>query len=332
MAAPPTCLPEVVLIVEDEVSTGERFHQLNRMLTSEFDKMHRQLITVAKENNELKLLVRSDAQIGNECMVDLSIDPRPDSQSSGTASPQELSEHSLVNPCLASANEDNSETNEDTYENARNTCAANTALNSGGPLGMPVALARSETLEIAKAHPGNDIRHSVSRNDLKSFKCTIKSHLNVKPKYDVTLKYYTTGVIQKVAKSGWFEYVTFTMIIGNAFWIGLETDLNDAEILVEAHPVFIVFEQFFCFFFTWELAVRFLAFEYKMDSMHDAWFVFDCLLVLFMVLETWVLTLVILSIGPGATADLGGASILRLARLLRLCRLLRVARLLRSMP
>lgn len=53
-----------------------------------------------------------------------------------------------------------------------------------------------------------------------------------------------------------------------------------------------------------------------------------------MVAETWLLTIVIAiqSGGDGASADLSGTSVLRVARLFRLTRAVRVARLLRAVP
>mmetsp|Transcript_51374 Transcript_51374/g.130695 ORF Transcript_51374/g.130695 Transcript_51374/m.130695 type:complete len:490 (+) Transcript_51374:2-1471(+) len=51
-----------------------------------------------------------------------------------------------------------------------------------------------------------------------------------------------------------------------------------------------------------------------------------------MVLETWVLTVVMLMSGTAGTGGFGNASILRMARLARLSRMARMARLLRAMP
>merc|ERR1719265_1301878 len=51
-----------------------------------------------------------------------------------------------------------------------------------------------------------------------------------------------------------------------------------------------------------------------------------------MVLETWVMTLVMVMSGGGGGGGMGNASILRIARLLRLSRMARMARLLRAMP
>merc|ERR1719163_1371889 len=51
-----------------------------------------------------------------------------------------------------------------------------------------------------------------------------------------------------------------------------------------------------------------------------------------MVLETWMMSMVMLASGAGGSNPAGNASILRLARLLRLSRMMRMARLLRAMP
>lgn len=82
-----------------------------------------------------------------------------------------------------------------------------------------------------------------------------------------------------------------------------------------------------------ELVIRFGAFKQKLNCLRDAWFVFDLLLVLFMILETWVMTLILWITGEQGTSGLlGNASILRLARLMRLSRLFRMVRLLRFFP
>merc|ERR1712216_89999 len=90
----------------------------------------------------------------------------------------------------------------------------------------------------------------------------------------------------------------------------------------------------FCFFFVTELLIRFGAFKKKLDCFQDAWFVFDSILVIMMVLETWVMTLVILFSAEDSerSSSMGNASVLRIARLLRLSRMTRMARLLRAMP
>jgi len=112
----------------------------------------------------------------------------------------------------------------------------------------------------------------------------------------------------------------------------VDTDKNKAATLIVAHPVFIAAENTFCCYFTLELLIRFMAFRIKRDCLRDAWFVFDSALVIMMVMETWVMSAVLLITDQGSGASLGDASILRLVRLLRLTRMARMARLLRAMP
>jgi hypothetical protein len=118
----------------------------------------------------------------------------------------------------------------------------------------------------------------------------------------------------------------------NAVWIAVDTDFNDSEMLIDAHPVFIVAENAFCLYFSMEWAFRFFAFKLKRSGLKDGWFMFDSLLVFTMVLETWVMTLITLILGGADGSGMGNASILRFFRLFRLSRLARIARLLRAIP
>jgi len=118
----------------------------------------------------------------------------------------------------------------------------------------------------------------------------------------------------------------------NAIWIAVDTDWNKANVLVEAQPQFQIAEHMFCSFFLYEWTVRFLAFAKKRYVLGDAWFIFDSLLVSTMVLETWVMSIVVLCTNSSGTTDLGNASLLRVARLLRLSRMARMARLLQATP
>lgn len=151
-----------------------------------------------------------------------------------------------------------------------------------------------------------------------------------KEEYNVTNFYNKDGIWQSVARKPFFENCTLVVIVLNAAWIAVDTELNDAEVLIEAPMVFQVVENLFCLYFTGEILVRFAAFASKRDCVKDAWFVFDSLLVTTMVLETWVLTLVLLL--SGISSSSGNASILRIGRLMRLTRMARMARLLRAMP
>jgi len=76
-----------------------------------------------------------------------------------------------------------------------------------------------------------------------------------------------------------------------------------------------------------------MAFKHKLSAVRDRWFCFDTLLVLMMVSETWIVTVVMASLGgsSGGTASLGSGSILKLFRLLRLMRMARVTRMIPEM-
>lgn len=81
------------------------------------------------------------------------------------------------------------------------------------------------------------------------------------------------------------------VIVVYALYMSVDMDLNTADIITKMHPVFIICEQLFCFYFTFELVIRFGAFEIKCNCLKDGWFVFDLALVIMMVAETWVMNL-----------------------------------------
>ena len=118
--------------------------------------------------------------------------------------------------------------------------------------------------------------------------------------------------------------MTFIVISANALYMGFDSDNNFADLISEAEPLFQVCESFFAIYFTFELCVRFLAFEKKRSCLHDNWFRFDGVLVLFMIFETWLLPLI-----AGEYKLPVDIQFLRLFRLLRLARLVR---LLKSLP
>jgi len=167
--------------------------------------------------------------------------------------------------------------------------------------------------------------------DTAAMKEKVRKNLT-KPKHSVVDFYKDHGFAPKLATSPMFEHVTLGIIAVNAVWIAVDTDFNSASILLEAHPVFIVAENLFCAFFSFEWSVRFASFRRKRDGLKDAWFTFDSILVAMMVLETWVMTLITLITTGAGGAGMGNTGILRMARLLRLSRMARMARLLRAMP
>ena len=145
--------------------------------------------------------------------------------------------------------------------------------------------------------------------------------------YDVKNFYKTTGCTQAIARSDRFEKLTLLVISLNAIYIGVDADRNEAATMLDAAWPYQVFDNGFCFYFTLELIIRFGAFQSKRNCLRDRWFVFDCLLVMLMVAETWVLTLIVLFIG-GVSGGMPTGPL----RLLRLLRLSRLVRLLREMP
>eukprot|EP00928_Gymnodinium_smaydae_P036561 TRINITY_DN25536_c0_g1_i1.p1 TRINITY_DN25536_c0_g1~~TRINITY_DN25536_c0_g1_i1.p1 ORF type:complete len:643 (-),score=164.91 TRINITY_DN25536_c0_g1_i1:153-1868(-) len=143
--------------------------------------------------------------------------------------------------------------------------------------------------------------------------------------------YHDTGFFQYVAKNPYFENGTLAVIVVNSIWLAVDADYNKAAILLDAQLHFQVMEHFFCTVFTIEWVVRLCAYRQKWYALTDLWFVFDSLLVFFMILETWVMTAVMASMDVSG-GGMGNTSVLRLVRLLRLLRMARMVRLLRSMP
>jgi len=154
----------------------------------------------------------------------------------------------------------------------------------------------------------------------------------IKPQYNVTDYYHKKGIMQAIARHPIFEHVTFFVILANAVWIAVDTDNNDAVMLIDADPVFQIAENCFCAYFTFELFIRLAAFRQKKYCFRDGWFMFDSLLVSLMIVETWIVTVVMLSLGATSSSNIGDASILRMFRMVKMVRLSRMARLLKAVP
>lgn len=154
-----------------------------------------------------------------------------------------------------------------------------------------------------------------------------------KPSYRVEDFYKPVGVWSWLAQHPVFNNMTLMVILGNTLWIAIDTDLNKADVLAEADPIFQVGDNFFCAYFASEMCIRFMAFKHKMDAFRDPWFVFDGFLVALMVWETWVMTFlyVVMNFKPDSSGA-GAASVLRIFRIFRLTRVARTARLLSSVP
>jgi hypothetical protein len=152
----------------------------------------------------------------------------------------------------------------------------------------------------------------------------------IEPPYNVHDKYKKTGIVQRIAKHPVFDGLTLAVISANALWIGFDTNSNHASEITKADEVFMIGENFFAWYFTFEVILRFMAFENKIDCLRDGWFKFDSALVSLMVFETWLMPLAAEFLdSDGNGGGFGGLSILRLLRLLRLTRM---ARLMRAFP
>jgi len=141
---------------------------------------------------------------------------------------------------------------------------------------------------------------------------------------------YNESCAASLCQNRYFENITLAVITLNAVWIGVDMENNGATLWTEAHMVFKIADNFFCTYFTFEVLVRFFAFRKKSLFWKDRSFVFDSLLVVLMIIETWLVVLYVMTLKGGAGGD--GLRSLTVLRLLRLLRLGRMIRLMRSMP
>eukprot|EP00927_Polykrikos_kofoidii_P083163 TRINITY_DN8456_c0_g2_i1.p1 TRINITY_DN8456_c0_g2~~TRINITY_DN8456_c0_g2_i1.p1 ORF type:complete len:576 (+),score=84.52 TRINITY_DN8456_c0_g2_i1:134-1861(+) len=169
--------------------------------------------------------------------------------------------------------------------------------------------------------------------DLEVIKQFVRQRFSTN-QYAVEDWYFTSGWAQAIAKHDLFKTVTLLVILLNTVWIGVDTDLNHEDILLHADDIFQFVQNTFCAFFTFEVVTRFCAFEHKAHAFKDGWFVFDSVLVIFMIWETWIVTVFCLL--SMSCTDAGGlmlnGSLLRVMRFLRLLRTSRVIRLVRLFP
>merc|ERR1719487_1525861 len=133
----------------------------------------------------------------------------------------------------------------------------------------------------------------------------------MKKRYDVSDFYKDKGGAQWLARHQVFELTTLVVIGLNSIWIAIDTDYNHADLLVDADWGFQAVENAFCAYFFFEIVIRFIAFQFKRHCLQDMWFMFDSLLVIMMVLETWVVSaLVAISVSSeGGQDDSGGSSV-----------------------
>lgn len=140
------------------------------------------------------------------------------------------------------------------------------------------------------------------------------------------------GWVVKVSQSPALEILTYCVIAFNILWMAIDVDLNNKPPL-EQDAVFTVLDSFFSLYFIVELVLRLFAFKRKRHCTKDPWFLFDLLLVVLNVLETWVLLVVLSFIGSAGQADvLRHTSLMRILRTIRVIRVARIYRLLVALP
>eukprot|EP00931_Biecheleriopsis_adriatica_P056027 TRINITY_DN33209_c0_g2_i1.p1 TRINITY_DN33209_c0_g2~~TRINITY_DN33209_c0_g2_i1.p1 ORF type:complete len:445 (-),score=80.57 TRINITY_DN33209_c0_g2_i1:35-1369(-) len=109
--------------------------------------------------------------------------------------------------------------------------------------------------------------------------------------YDVLKK---DGWCQACVKSPIFDNLSTLVILMNVVWIGVDTLINDADLLLDADLPIIFLENAFCIFFAVELGIRWGAYKTTIDALRDRWILFDLILVGMMIFETWIMVLVAL--------------------------------------
>jgi len=154
----------------------------------------------------------------------------------------------------------------------------------------------------------------------------IRSHLTDKA-YNVADYYKEKGICQAIARSHSFEIASLTLVIASSLWMSVDIDYNSSFFLHQADTIFQVVGHLICFLFTAELLVRLLAFKDPRKMVRDFWCMFDLLLVIFIVAETWFLWLVIVASGLEVTdKNIRALGVLRMLRLVRILRLVKVFR------
>jgi voltage-gated sodium channel len=143
------------------------------------------------------------------------------------------------------------------------------------------------------------------------------------PAYHVEDFYYKTGLFQAIARSKDFGNLTLGIVVLNAIYMGIDSDLNQASNIYDADLIFQICTQAFSLYFVFELTVRFLAFENKMNCLADGWFKFDVFLVISMIVDMWILMPVLNAAGDNVVIPTQPLRMLRLFKLSRMARLMK---------
>ncbi|CAE7434068.1 SNRPA1 [Symbiodinium natans] len=175
-----------------------------------------------------------------------------------------------------------------------------------------------------------NLKRSASQRTMKSVhKLTRQFSVSVYTQKDLELK--GDGAVAAVAYSPCFLNVALLVIVLNALWMLVDTEWNHVNLrgsdgrrpLQDISPVL---ENCFCSFFSIEILIRLFGFRRWRFMFKDVWFLFDLLLVILMILETWVLPLLSLVDSNLNSDALDNVALIRLFRLLRLGRIFRMLR------
>lgn len=145
---------------------------------------------------------------------------------------------------------------------------------------------------------------------------------------------------RRVAQSGGFVFLQMTAILLNTMVIGLDVEYNVDSASESTKQIFAIVDHLFCAFFTGEIIIRFGAMNKTPNFAttcrkvwKDKWFVFDLVLVVPMVFETWGIAFFFWLAGAEASSSgVSSFTTLRLLRLMKLGRIGRVARVLKFFP
>lgn len=131
---------------------------------------------------------------------------------------------------------------------------------------------------------------------------------------------------QQLVRGSNFQNLTLAVIVANGLWIGVDVEWNHPKLEKNGKqnldPWATIIENIFCVYFTAEILMRVKADGWAVltERSLNRQFIFDFVLVAFMVIETWIMAILELIMGGGGANVLAKFSTLRLLRLSRLAR------------
>jgi hypothetical protein len=167
--------------------------------------------------------------------------------------------------------------------------------------------------------------------DIEEMKAKVREAI-IRPAVTEKDMYWSHGVCQRIARSRVFELFINAVIAVHVVWFALDAEFNDELVPTQAPLVFQVGEQLFCLIYFFEWAVRFGALQLKADGFKDNWFIFDTVLAVLVVSDTWVMYVIFQLANVSNDQGFQNASLFRVFRMARLIKMTRILKLLRWMP